>query len=120
MNRWARGGIALCLGFGLTLVAIKIEEDSVEQTIPVGTPLGPIDMEGYCRHEYGDRAQLIHPNSGAYGWICWVRVEGLLNSYGIDADKACELTFGSPAYGDAVKIDDPFGWVCRSGPRPGS
>lgn len=117
MNRLLRGALALGLGFGLTLVAIDIEHRSVEETIPPGTTLGPIDLAGYCHHEYGDRASLVHPNPGAYGWICWVKVKGILNSYGIDADRACELTYGPPVYAEVVRIDDPFGWECRRGPR---
>lgn len=117
MNRWVRGAIALGMGFSLTLVAIQVEESSVEETVPAGTQLGPIDLAGFCRHEYGDRASLIHPNGGAYGWVCWARVKGILNPHGIDADRACELTYGAPVYAEVLRIDDPFGWVCVRGPR---
>lgn len=117
MNRWVRGGFALGLGFGLTFVAIEIEENSRVRPEPNGTPLGTFDPTSYCRHEFGTRARAVHPGEGAYGWRCWIVIDGLLNSLELDADRACEISYGEPAYGEVVRFDDPFGWLCRRGSR---
>lgn len=119
MNRWLRGGLALGLGFSLTVLAIEIEQRTSEPDEAAGTLLGSLDMVKYCAAEHGDRARAIHPGSGAYGWQCWLFVGGLLTTYPVDASKGCGRQFGEPAYAEAGDPGDPNSWQCRRGSAPG-
>lgn len=118
MNRWARGAAALGLGFGLTVLAIEIEQHTSDHSDPPGTILGALDIVRHCTDEFGDRARAIHPNEGAYGWQCWVFVDGLLTSHPVDGDQGCARQYGGPAYAEASQVDDPNSWLCKRGPRP--
>jgi len=117
MNRFLRGLVALGLGFGLTLLAITLQQASGSERQPKGTPLGTVDMTGYCEARFGERAKAIHPDPGAFGWHCWVSVNGVLKSHEIDLDEACTLQYGSPAYAELISVDDPYGWLCKRGPK---
>ena len=115
MNRWIRGGTALALGFGITVLAVEIERRASDSGVPDGTTLGALDMEEHCRRAHGERARAVHPGIGAYGWQCWLVVDGLLTSYEIDGDQGCEVQYGRPAHAVVVNLDDPNGWSCVRG-----
>jgi hypothetical protein len=109
--------MALGLGFGLTVAAISLQNSATVEREPRGTVLGPVDVAEYCEAKYGPRAKAIHPSPGAYGWRCWVSVNGVLESHELDFDEACSLSYDSPAYADLLNFDDPYGWACRRGPK---
>lgn len=117
MNRWTRGGLALCTGFALTIAAITVADRNIASEQPPGTKLGPLNIGGYCHEEYGDRSSAVHFGVGAFGWRCWVTTNELLTSREISVDTACETMFGAPAYGDSYSLDSPFSWECFRGPR---
>lgn len=117
MNRVVRGGLALCTGFGLTLVAIKVADRDLTPTLPAGAKLGQLDMNGYCQRAYGPRSSAVHLSSGAYGWRCWTTNNGLVTRLEIRVDTACELTYDAPAYAESFDLDFPYSWECYRGPR---
>ena len=117
MNRVVRGGLALCTGFGLTLVAIKVADRDLTPTLPAGAKLGQLDMNGYCQRAYGPRSSAVHLSSGAYGWRCWTTNNGLVTRLEIRVDTACELTYDAPAYAESFDLDLPYSWECYRGPR---
>jgi len=120
VNRWLRGALAICAGFGLTMAAITVTDRNAPREIPPGTKLGSLNMDEYCRAEYGDRASAVHIGSGAFGWRCWVVVNELLTPQDITVDTACETIFEPPAYSESFSPESPFSWECFRGPNPES
>ena len=120
MNRWLRGGLALCIGFGLTVAAITVADRNADNDELPGTKLGALDMDDYCQKAHGDRASAVHFGDGAFGWRCWVTTNELLTPQDISVDTACETMFGRPAYSESFSLESPFSWECFRGPKPKS
>jgi hypothetical protein len=118
VNRWLRGGLALAVGFGSTWVIIELADNSAAEPDRAGERLGSLSMIDYCRHEFGERSTAVHPTPGAYGWRCWTEKNKILDPTEIDADDACAVLYGAPAYGRSVDDSSAYGWVCFRGPVP--
>ena len=118
MNRWLRGGLALTAGFGSTLVIIELAHTSTMKTVQPGDRLGELSMIDYCKQRYGDRSTAVHATPGAYGWRCWTEQNKILDPTEINADDACVLLYGAPAYGRSLDEANAFSWDCLRGPQP--
>lgn len=119
MNRIVRGGLALCIGFGVTLVAIKVADNRTDPQ-PPGTALGSVDFGRYCSAMYGKASVArLDTTKGAYGWRCWTTVNDLISYADIDVGDACEQAYGAPAYDETTNVADPYSWQCYRGPPQG-
>ena len=118
MNRWLRGGLALCAGFGSTVVAIDLADTGSLAAVAPGSKLGGLDLFDYCRTAYGDRASAVQRSGDAYGWRCWETVNRLITGHEIVFDDACRLLYGSPAYAESYNVSWPYSWECFRGPKP--
>ncbi len=119
MNRIVRGALALGLGFGLTMAAIKVADRDEPAATPPGTELGGVDFSAYCRQEYGGTATArLDETQGAYGWRCWTTANDIITYRDIDLQDVCEQAYGEPAYEQSANVNDPHGWRCFRGPRP--
>ena len=118
MNRWLRGSLALCAGFGSTVVAIGVADRGSVVTVAPGTKLGDLDVFEYCRQAYGERASAVQRSADAYGWACWETVNSLITGHEIVYSDACELVYDPPAYAESYNVDWPYSWECFRGPRP--
>lgn len=118
MNRVVRSGLALSLGFGLTMAAIKVADRDEPAATPPGTELGGVDFSAYCRRAHGSSATAqLDETQGAYGWRCWTTANDIITFRDIDLQEVCELAYGEPAYEQTANINDPHGWRCFRGPR---
>ena len=118
MNRVLRGGLALCTGFALTLVAIKVADRGHVSEAASGTKLGALDLDEYCRRAYGKQAVAIPVTGSAYGWRCWVQKNDLMTKQEINFDDACELLYEAPIYSQTFNPALDRSWECYRGPRP--
>ncbi len=117
MNRWLRGGLALCAGFVSAFVAIHVADNNHSSSVVPGTELGDLRPLDYCTAAYGDRATAVQISNDAYGWRCWVTVNGLVTPHEIDYSKACEVLYSPPAYARSYNVDWPYSWQCFRGPQ---
>ncbi|MGB8860945.1 MAG: hypothetical protein WCC60_16920 [Ilumatobacteraceae bacterium] len=119
MSRLVRGGLALCVGFGFALLAIKVADQGHDHGLPPGTQLGGVDFNEYCRQAYGNASTArLTKSEGAYGWRCWTTVNGIITYHDIDVHDACELLYDGPVYDDTANVNDPYSWQCFRGPSP--
>jgi hypothetical protein len=117
MNRWLHGGLALSAGFVSALLAIHVADSGHPSTVVAGTKLGDLKPLDYCTTAYGDRATAVQISNDAYGWRCWVTVNGLVTAHEIDYGTACEVLFSPPAYAQTYNVDLPYSWQCFRGPQ---
>lgn len=117
MNRWLHGSLALCAGFISTVVALHLADSTAGSTEAPGTKLGDLMPLDYCTAVYGDRASAVQISDDAYGWRCWVTVNGLLTPHEIDYSKACEVLYKPPAYAESFNVSWPYSWQCFRGPE---
>ena len=117
LRRAGLGLFAVVFGSGALLLAVRAS-DSATSVEKAGTLLGPLDLQSYCRHDYGQRAQAVATRIDAYGWQCTYGVNGFLHIQDIDLDRACTTMYSGATYSVTYDGSVQASWQCLRGLKP--
>lgn len=109
MNRPARALLAFVVGFaGATAAVQALDRSQGEIYDYAGTP----NFFEYCRDAYGSTAAALRYETGAGGWRCAARIDGLFQLLRVDVDGMCVRQFGDDAFAHSTNFDDAEAWEC--------
>ena len=115
-RRGLLGLFAFLVGFGASVAAVRLSQDDGPEVR--GTPLGPIDVNSYCRRNHGPTAIPVLIRRDANGWQCALRDNGIFGTAEFDYDGGCTEQYGQLAHGDSTNLSWPYLWQCVAGPPP--